>query len=454
MDECGGCKEKKPLNPTLQCALYCPECLASASKYEKTLALGSQELHKFIRDNELLKKKIEELLSSKRNVREKTLKHKVQQLKMKKSDLESKITRLKKQKEELEKSNETHTQLLAQGQQQMNVAKTKAMSLFSKMFHPPTQNDQNNDKTNDSKSDTKTDETNNKTESTTTTPVSPKLSKAVDILTKKAARWNQLHDQVKTSRIQIISEIKDIFPVVAYIGQDYKYHSRVINIILPDSGDYSKTPVPLIAAGMGDIVHLVNLIAKYLDVCLPFPMKYYGSQSCCYLPEDFYFKGSKGSGFQLYIGKGDKAESEKFLEGVRMLNENIRYLVYMEGKYFDEEHGKRTLVVLRYLLEMFTMPSKKKDSSASSSSSSSTPNKTTRSNVTGANNTPRKGQPSSGGTPKKLSSSGGAPGGAGGTTTPHHPHHLPHHHHHHHHHPSHSTSNTNNSFPGSVDIPW
>eukprot|EP01087_Luapelamoeba_hula_P017380 TRINITY_DN5472_c0_g1_i1.p1 TRINITY_DN5472_c0_g1~~TRINITY_DN5472_c0_g1_i1.p1 ORF type:complete len:304 (-),score=31.15 TRINITY_DN5472_c0_g1_i1:330-1151(-) len=73
--------------------------------------------------------------------------------------------------------------------------------------------------------------------------------------------------------------------------------ARIVNIVLPNSGDYTIVqPRQLVSVGLGYIAQAVNLLAKYLDVSLPFRIDPRGSESLIYREDSSYVGASYCSG--------------------------------------------------------------------------------------------------------------------------------------------------------------
>jgi len=74
---------------------------------------------------------------------------------------------------------------------------------------------------------------------------------------------------------ETIAHLFSIFPVMP---KDAKM-TYITNIGLPNTGDYRSFPSDLISAALGNVVHLVILMAKYLDIGLPYFMQFNSSHS-------------------------------------------------------------------------------------------------------------------------------------------------------------------------------
>jgi len=145
-----------------------------------------------------------------------------------------------------------------------------------------------------------------------------------------------VRSQTASKRKELIFELLTILPILPVNDQQ----CRVINIVLPNSGDYSGVPRLVLAAALGYVVHIVDMIAGYLGIVLPFQMESRGSQSLIY-------KEGSSTKYPLYSQNNER----ELRAAITALNINIAYLCASQGFQPSKHQVPQTLLNLRRLLQ-------------------------------------------------------------------------------------------------------
>jgi len=115
----------------------------------------------------------------------------------------------------------------------------------------------------------------------------------------------------------------------------------IVNIPLPNDGNYSNVDATKVAAALGHVLHLVQLMATYLSVSLPYEMTFRSSNSVLWKKESVVSKEFTLSPY-----------SRDFPTALHMLNANIIALCYSQGlEFLGESPEKHTLLNLKKLIQ-------------------------------------------------------------------------------------------------------
>lgn len=145
-----------------------------------------------------------------------------------------------------------------------------------------------------------------------------------------------LRTRLSDKRKERIFELLSILPVLPVNDQQ----CRIINIVLPNNGDYSVVESHVLAAALGYIVHIVRLIASYLGVVLPFRMESRGSQS-------YIYREGSATKYPLFL---ESNECELWL-AITALHINVAYLCATQGFLPNKTQIPQILLNLRRLLQ-------------------------------------------------------------------------------------------------------
>jgi hypothetical protein len=144
-------------------------------------------------------------------------------------------------------------------------------------------------------------------------------------------------DEVVRRRKELTLELFTLFPVLPL----NESQCRIVNIMLPNNGDYSTIQPIALASGLGYIVHIVKILAIYLDVSLPFCMDSCGSNSTIYSKYN-------GKRYPLFRRAGEERE---FGMAIRALLINIAFLCSSQGLVLTKAQYPQILLNLRRLLQ-------------------------------------------------------------------------------------------------------
>ncbi|ELR19484.1 UV radiation resistance associated protein [Acanthamoeba castellanii str. Neff] len=145
-----------------------------------------------------------------------------------------------------------------------------------------------------------------------------------------------IRSQLLDKKKELVFELLTILPILPVNDQQ----CRVINIVLPNNGDYASVPRGVLAAALGYVVHIVKMIAGYLGVVLPFRMESRGSQSIIY-------KEGSSTKYPLYLQSNER----ELWTAVTALNINVAYLCASQGFLPGKHQIPQTLLNLRRLLQ-------------------------------------------------------------------------------------------------------
>jgi len=134
------------------------------------------------------------------------------------------------------------------------------------------------------------------------------------IIAQLAYNNDHLEKSIQTAQTLTIKKFISFFPVTK--GDNI---INIVNIDLPQHGDYSLMPSNAVATAMGHVVNIISRLANYLNICLPYTMERKGSQSLIWEVET-----EKKTLFWI----NHPQEMEKALI---MLNVNISYLSPPQG---------------------------------------------------------------------------------------------------------------------------
>jgi hypothetical protein len=146
-------------------------------------------------------------------------------------------------------------------------------------------------------------------------------------------------DDIHGQRRRICEELLDVFPI------EPTQHALVFTIcglLLPNTS-FEDSNEDVVAAALGHVARLVDMLQYYLSVPLPYPVVPFGSRSI--IRDEISTLSDTQRAFPLY-GKG--TIGFRFEYGVFLLNKNIECLAESQGlKVIDIRH---TLPNLKYLL--------------------------------------------------------------------------------------------------------
>lgn len=148
--------------------------------------------------------------------------------------------------------------------------------------------------------------------------------------------------ELQLCRRQLVSELANIYPICEVNGKGV----TICGVVLPNSEDFAGQDETRIAVALGYVLHLVSMIAQFLDVPLRYPVSNFGSRSTI---KDHILDKIPDSGreFPLFT-KG--REKWHFNYGVYLLNKNIAQLRYYCGILTQDLRA--TLPNLQGLLEL------------------------------------------------------------------------------------------------------
>lgn len=147
-------------------------------------------------------------------------------------------------------------------------------------------------------------------------------------------------------RRQLAAELSYIYPIVVLPLRDgHKGEFAVNGVRLPNSEEFIGEDDEMLSVALGNVCHLVHMIAKFLELPLRYPIRGLGSRSSVV---DFVTDKltEKQREFPLY-SKGK--EKFQFHYGVFLLNKNIAQLRYHNG--LGTADLRNTLPNLKQLLE-------------------------------------------------------------------------------------------------------
>jgi len=117
-------------------------------------------------------------------------------------------------------------------------------------------------------------------------------------------------------RKYLIAEFFSFFPLNPHSERE----CAIINIKIPNSStDWANFPTEVMAAALGYLVHMLNIIIMYLDLCLPYKMKFFGSHSLIW---------RDGSSRKYILNNNNERDFKVALE---MLNWNVIHLCIYQG---------------------------------------------------------------------------------------------------------------------------
>ncbi|CEG48297.1 uv radiation resistance associated protein [Plasmopara halstedii] len=105
------------------------------------------------------------------------------------------------------------------------------------------------------------------------------------------------------------------------------YFRTILGLPLPKSGKYDNVPPEVVAAALGQVIHLLHCLIKYLKITYPHPMEFNGSFSTI-------GSTTEGAGCHTLYPDG----SIGFERGVSMLNENVAFLCACQGVLKKDVH--------------------------------------------------------------------------------------------------------------------
>ncbi|GLD91935.1 hypothetical protein PINS_up000468 [Pythium insidiosum] len=121
-----------------------------------------------------------------------------------------------------------------------------------------------------------------------------------------------------------------------------KFFRSIASLPLPISGRYEIVPPEVVAAALGKVIHLLTIVAKYVQLSFPHPMVLNGSFSTI-------GNTSEGAGCHTLYPDG----SVGFDRGVAMLHENILHLASSQGVDVSSLHRTD---ILGNLLQISSAP--------------------------------------------------------------------------------------------------
>ena len=174
------------------------------------------------------------------------------------------------------------------------------------------------------------------------------LSKAtlLDLVTKSNATKTALSGQTR----RICEDLLNIYPIESIDPKSLSY--SICGLHLPNANTTSTHPdtdSDTIAAALGLVAHITQMLSLYLSIPLPYPPSPHGSTSTIHDPISTTMPSLAARTFPLYQ-KG--AVAYRFEYAVFLLNTNIELLMSRQGaKVVDLRH---TLPNLKYVLTVLT----------------------------------------------------------------------------------------------------
>jgi len=149
-----------------------------------------------------------------------------------------------------------------------------------------------------------------------------------DIREKCANSFQKLSEYRK----YLVAELLSFFPLNPISEEEY----CIVNINLPNNSYswFALSSTEEVATALGYIVHILLIVAFYLDICLPYRMHFGGSRST------IWREGSskKYVLFNNAVSAVGACSSEEFRIGLEMLNWNIVHLCLLAGRVVVSEH--------------------------------------------------------------------------------------------------------------------
>ncbi|KAL6077570.1 hypothetical protein QOT17_002045 [Balamuthia mandrillaris] len=156
-------------------------------------------------------------------------------------------------------------------------------------------------------------------------------------LKEMRAEREEVEGLIVERRKELIHQLLRLLPIVPMSDSE----TCIINVLLPNNSSLFLTvPQPILATALGYIVHILGLLAHYLNVALPFMMDSGGSRS-------FIYREGDTTIFPLFMKGGER----EFRVAIEALNLNLAYLCFSQGLLLPHKLVPQTLPNIRRLVE-------------------------------------------------------------------------------------------------------